>query len=93
MSRNTERRVEVAVPILDPALKQEVIDYYQRLLKDNTKRRELQSDGTYKTIDVGENGRYDSQEEEIEWAKNQNYIPEKTSPTFMSCLRRFLKKK
>lgn len=93
MSRNTERRVEVAVPILDPALKQEVIDYYQRLLKDNTKRRELQSDGTYKTIDVGENGRYDSQEEEIEWAKNQNYIPEKTSPTFTSWLRRFLKKK
>lgn len=49
MARNLFRRIEVACPVLDPALKKRVIDeglkYY---LKDNTNSWELQPNGTYK---------------------------------------------
>lgn len=39
MSRNLDRRVEVTVPILDPKIKQELIDILNIQLKDNTKAR------------------------------------------------------
>ena len=49
MARNLFRRIEVACPVLDPALKKRVIEeglkYY---LKDNTNSWELQPNGTYK---------------------------------------------
>ena len=49
MARNLFRRIEVAYPVLDPALKKRVIaeglKYY---LRDNTNSWELQSNGTYR---------------------------------------------
>lgn len=49
MARNLFRRIEVACPILDPALKKRIITeglkYYMR---DNTNSWELQSNGTYR---------------------------------------------
>ncbi|WP_300963451.1 polyphosphate kinase 1, partial [Faecalibaculum rodentium] len=47
MTRNTERRVEIAAPVTDPALRSRILAYFQSLLKDNQKRRELLPDGTY----------------------------------------------
>ena len=48
MPRNLVRRVEVAFPIEDPALKKEIADeILPALLKDRVKARELQSDGRY----------------------------------------------
>ena len=48
MPRNLIRRVEVAFPIEDPALRKEVIsDVLPAFLRDRVKARELQSDGTY----------------------------------------------
>jgi polyphosphate kinase len=48
MRRNLDRRVEVLVPVLGPALvrrlREEVLDTY---LADNVKARELLADGTY----------------------------------------------
>lgn len=48
MTRNTEKRVEVACPILDPKVKDEANHYLEIMLKDNIKARVLQSDGTYR---------------------------------------------
>ncbi len=48
MTRNTENRVEVACPVLDPDLKQQINHYLDIVLSDNVKAREMQSDGTYK---------------------------------------------
>ena len=47
MTRNTERRVEVAAPVTDESLKRKVLEVMDVLLSDNTKLREQQADGTY----------------------------------------------
>src|SRR5690606_6762928 len=41
MSRNIDRRVEVAFPLLDPEVRKEVRDIIDIQLKDNTKAREI----------------------------------------------------
>ncbi|MDE7234665.1 MAG: polyphosphate kinase 1, partial [Ruminiclostridium sp.] len=47
MTRNTERRVEAAAPIKDPALRARITAYFHTMLRDNVKARDQQSDGTY----------------------------------------------
>ena len=41
MTRNIDHRVEVGVPIYDPALKQQIIDVYGLHRKDNAKARRI----------------------------------------------------
>lgn len=47
MTRNTLRRVEVAAPILDTALKKQVNEMFITMFSDNVQAREMLSDGTY----------------------------------------------
>ena len=47
MTRNTTRRVEVGVPILDAQIKQRVLEYFDIQLHDNVKARVMNSDGIY----------------------------------------------
>lgn len=47
MTRNTERRVEVAAPVLDTELANRVCDIFSTMLADNVKARELGPDGKY----------------------------------------------
>lgn len=47
MTRNTQRRVEVACPILDPALKSRIFGMLETELRDNTQAWEQLSDGGY----------------------------------------------
>lgn len=47
MTRNTEKRVEVACPIYDGAVKERLNHMLMVMLSDNVKARVLQSDGTY----------------------------------------------
>ena len=47
MTRNTERRIEVACPILDKAIRQRIYDMLEVMLMDNTKAWEQSSDGEY----------------------------------------------
>lgn len=56
MTRNTERRVEVAAPVKDPAIKERLLDIFNTMLRDNVKARVQYPDGTYhkKTRDEGE---------------------------------------
>ena len=48
MTRNTEKRVEVACPVYDKQLKKQLMQMLKIMLLDNQKARVLQSDGTYK---------------------------------------------
>ena len=48
MTRNTEKRVEVACPVLDKDIKNQINHYMKVMLSDNVKARVLQSDGTYR---------------------------------------------
>lgn len=57
MDRNLSRRVEVLFPLEQPDLKNRVIkEILEVSLSDNTKARELQSDGSYKRIYPAEGG-------------------------------------
>lgn len=47
MTRNTEKRVEVACPILDDNIRRQINHYLKVMLSDNVKARVLQSDGSY----------------------------------------------
>ena len=47
MTRNLDKRVEIAWPVNDPALRARVLDYFETMLSDTAKLRELQSDGTF----------------------------------------------
>ena len=50
MTRNMEKRVEIAWPILDKGLRNQVLDYIDTCLRDTAKLRELKADGTYTTL-------------------------------------------
>lgn len=47
MTRNTERRIEVAAPIYDETNKREILEWLNVMMRDNVKAREQNSDGTY----------------------------------------------
>ena len=47
MTRNTLRRVEVAVPILDVTIKSRILTMFSVMLSDNVKARIQQNDGSY----------------------------------------------
>ncbi len=53
MTRNTLKRVEVAVPILDPDLKARISGIFSELLKDTAQARLMLPDGTYKRLRTG----------------------------------------
>ncbi len=50
MTRNTVRRVEVAVPVLDEGIRRRLKSMFDIMLNDNCKARIQQSDGTYKYV-------------------------------------------
>ena len=62
MTRNTLRRVEVAAPIEDPALRTRVLAMFDMMLGDNVQARFMQPDGTYKRMEPGENPPFNVQE-------------------------------
>lgn len=47
MTRNTERRVEVAAPLLDKSIADRAVEIFETMLRDNVKAREQDSDGNY----------------------------------------------
>lgn len=51
MTRNTEKRVEVAAPILDKAIADRICTIFNTMLRDNVKARELYPDGQYRHVE------------------------------------------
>lgn len=47
MTRNTERRVEVAAPLLDKSIADRAVEIFETMLRDNVKAREQDSEGNY----------------------------------------------
>ena len=63
MTRNTIRRVEVAVPLWDEKIKQRVRDMFDTMMKDNEKGKMLNAEGAYlDRIVVQDEERINSQE-------------------------------
>lgn len=69
MTRNTEHRVEIAFPVLDPTCRALVHEYMGMQLRDNVKARSLTSDGTWVPVERAEGERpFNSQEALLERA-------------------------
>lgn len=63
MTRNTEHRVEIAFPVLDPTCRALVHEYMGMQLRDNVKARSLTSDGTWVPVERKEDEKpFNSQE-------------------------------
>ena len=62
MTRNTTRRVEVAIPIENVDLRARIQEMFITMLSDNVKAREQQPDGTYVRLTPEENAPLNSQE-------------------------------
>jgi polyphosphate kinase len=50
MTRNTEKRVEIAFPVDDPVLKDEIRSMMEVMLSDNVKARKINTEGDYELI-------------------------------------------
>ncbi|WP_082195432.1 polyphosphate kinase 1 [Bacillus testis] len=72
MTRNTEKRVEIACPILDGKVKQTIQSILEIMLNDNVKGRTLQSDGTYTKRPGADTQAVDSQSIFMREAINHN---------------------
>lgn len=61
MTRNTERRVEIAVPLYDERIRTRIMHMLNILLSDNVKGRDFYADGSYVLRTPGSNPPVDSQ--------------------------------
>lgn len=62
MTRNTENRVEIALPVLDKDIRKKIHAYVDTYLADNTKARQLMPNGRYHKI-ASEEEPFNAQEE------------------------------
>lgn len=69
MTRNIRNRMEVAVPIYDPAIKKRIIDFLDLMFADDVKIRRLRPDGDYERVENKKN--LIAQERLIELAKQR----------------------
>ena len=79
MTRNTLRRVEVGVPILDKNLRSRLLEMFHLMLSDNCKLRVQLDDGSYARVPAGET-RFNSQEyfAENSYRRQGKPLPEET---------------
>ena len=79
MTRNTERRVEVACPIYNPRIKAKIHHILEMCLKDNIRARILLPDGTYCHI-TGDGEALDCQKQLMADAVADS-VPQEEKPT------------
>jgi polyphosphate kinase len=90
MTRNTMRRVEIACPILDTDIRDQILHILNIMVKDNVKARLIGSDGIYRKKEIDGDQSFDSQQyliEEVIAGKStntrQNYLFRKLVSTFI----------
>ena len=88
MTRNTTKRVEVAAPVWDKAIKERIMDMFHLMLKDNVKARELGSDGNYSRV-TDSDVKLNSQEYFFAMSYQQAEKYGKVSETFTIILHTF----
>lgn len=50
MTRNTDKRVEIAAPVPHGEIENKILHFLQTMLADNVKARELGPDGKYRAV-------------------------------------------
>ena len=85
MTRNTEHRVEIAFPVLDPTCRALVHEYMGMQLRDNVKARSLTSDGTWVPVERKEDEKpFNSQEALLERAYRNAEAATEAEPALAS---------
>ncbi|MGN0608088.1 MAG: polyphosphate kinase 1 [Oscillospiraceae bacterium] len=78
MTRNTLRRVEVAAPLYDERIREQIVYMFGKIMSDNVQARELCSDGNYVRVENDEE-KVNSQEHFYDMAYEQAQAAEKSS--------------
>lgn len=93
MTRNLNRRVEVACPVLDQGIRRQIMDILELMFRDNVKARNMRYDGLYEKKRIGEEP-IDCQRELIRRALMEAPQPEPAAPQpqagMLAKLKRFL---
>ena len=71
MTRNINKRIEIACPVLDQDVKAEINHLMDNIFSDNVKARRLLSDGRYHKVQ-SLSAPFDSQEECLKEAQGRN---------------------
>lgn len=93
MTRNTERRVEIACPVLDPRIRRQLYHYIGLLCQDNIKARAMDSNGQYTPISHRGNPPLDAQAAMMEEAvREEASLPPAASRKKPSLLSRLIQR-
>ena len=95
MTRNTERRVEIACPILDPDIRRQLRHYIDLLCQDNVKARVMGPDGVYAPLPRRGEAAFCAQDAMMEEAQRQArenaaHPPQSVKPLQHGLLKRLL---
>lgn len=91
MTRNMDRRVEVACPVYSAAARKKIHRLIQLELEDNTKARQMRSDGSYRTVTYGKTP-IDAQQILMDDALESALSTTSVKSRLFSRLKRLLKK-
>ena len=92
MTRNTEKRVEVACPVYDETIRKQLTHMLKIMLADNVKARELKSDGKYYMKEKG-TSKVNSQEYFMREAITVRHPEGRTKQSFVDKIRKIFSKK
>ena len=92
MTRNTEKRVEVACPVYDETIRKQLTHMLKIMLADNVKARELKSDGKYYMKEKG-TSKVNSQEYFMREAFTVRHPEGRTKQSFVDKIRKIFRRK
>ena len=92
MTRNTEKRVEVACPVYDETIRKQLTHMLKIMLADNVKARELKSDGKYYKKEKG-TSKVNSQEYFMHEAITVRHPEGRTRESFIDKIRKIFRRK
>ena len=92
MTRNTEKRVEVACPVYDETIRKQLTHMLKIMLADNVKARELKSDGKYYMKEKG-TSKVNSQEYFMREAITVRHPEGRTKESFVDKIRKIFRRK
>ena len=92
MTRNTEKRVEVACPVYDETIRKQLTHMLKIMLADNVKARKLKSDGKYYMKEKG-TSKVNSQEYFMREAITVRHPEGRTKQSFVDKIRKIFRRK
>ena len=92
MTRNTEKRVEVACPVYDETIRKQLAHMLKIMLTDNVKARELKSDGVYYKKEKG-TSKINSQEYFMREAITVRHPEGRKKESFVDKIRKIFRRK